>query len=85
MFLSFKTMNETNKTHKNYLDQNHFNILGPLLKKVLDLVKTAKTETLASINSKKSGLLIDEEDQETIRDELAKVCEASSYVMEISG
>lgn len=85
MFLFFKTLNETNKTHKNYLEKNHFNLLGPLLKKVLELVRNAKVETLATINSKKTSLLIDEEDQEAIRDELAKVCEASTYVMEISG
>jgi hypothetical protein len=37
------------------------------------------------IKTKRSGFEIDEEDLDNIKGELAKVCEASSYVMEISG
>jgi hypothetical protein len=37
------------------------------------------------IKNKKSGFDIDEEDLDNIKVELSKVCEASSYVMEISG
>ena len=37
------------------------------------------------MNTKKAGLDIDEEDMETIKEELAKVCKASTYVMEVSG
>lgn len=80
-----KTLNETNKEHKNYLEANQFKTLGPLLNKVLEMVRTAKTETLLSIKEKKQGFELDEEDMDTIKEELAKVCEASTYVMEISG
>ena len=84
-FYFMKTMNETNKEHKMYMDESHFATLGPILKSVLDLVKEAKEETLKSINSKKAGHELDEEDMENIKEELAKVCAASTYVMEISG
>lgn len=85
LFLFIKTLNETNKEHKNYLEANQFKTLGPLLNKVLEMVRTAKTETLLSIKEKKQGFELDEEDMDTIKEELAKVCEASTYVMEISG
>jgi hypothetical protein len=59
--------------------------LGPLLNKTLDLVRVAKVDTLEMIKTKRSGFEIDEEDLDNIKMELAKVCDASSYVMEISG
>jgi hypothetical protein len=37
-----KSLNESNKTHKNYLNDQHFNVLGPLLGKILALVRVAK-------------------------------------------
>jgi hypothetical protein len=37
------------------------------------------------MNTKKAGIELDEEDIENIKDELAKVCNAATYVMEISG
>jgi len=63
-FLYIKTMNETNKENLNYMDASFFNTLGPLLRKILDLVKEAKNEALKNINSKKNNYEIDEEDLE---------------------
>jgi hypothetical protein len=37
-----KSLNESNKAHKNYLNEQNFNVLGPLLGKVLALVRVAK-------------------------------------------
>ena len=39
-----KALNE-NKTATQYMEQSHFNVLGPLLGKVLSIVKEVKTQT----------------------------------------
>jgi hypothetical protein len=43
-FMNCKTLNEINKAPltNNYMDTTNFNTLGPLLQKVLELVKVAK-------------------------------------------
>lgn len=51
----------------------------------MELVKTSKNESLKVLNKQKASLEIDEEDLENIKDELSKICAASTYVMEISG
>lgn len=84
-FLNCKTLNEENKSAKNYMDEHSFSIIGPLLNSILELVKTAKNETIKTLNLKKAGLEVDDEDMEAIKIELAKICSASTYVMEISG
>jgi hypothetical protein len=80
-----KTLNENNKEAKNYMNDNHFNVLGPLLGKVLALVKDVKTASQKTLVGGKKNFDMDEEDLERVKEELAKVCEASTYVMEISG
>lgn len=84
-FLYCKTLNENNTEHKNYMDATSFTTLGPLLRQTLELVKETKNTTVQSLNSKKSGIELDEEDVENIKEELAKICNAATYVMEISG
>jgi len=51
----------------------------------LALVKEAKSQSLGQNQLKKLGLEMDEEDMEVLKDELAKICAASTYVMEVSG
>ncbi len=80
-----KSLNESNKVHKNYLNEQHFNVLGPLLGKILGLVRVAKDAATKQINGVKKNFELDEEDLEKVKEELAKQCEASTYVMEISG
>jgi hypothetical protein len=82
-WLMTKNLNETNTKQKNYMNEASFNTLGPLLGKVLTLIKDAKNETMKTLNNK--NLEIDDEDMENIRNELAKICQASAFVMEISG
>lgn len=85
-FYYCKTLNESNTdAHKNYLSQTHFNGLGPLLKQVLELVQQAKQSTIKSMNQMKAGHELDEEDMDAIKLKLAKVCTASTYIMEVSG
>mmetsp|Transcript_8900 Transcript_8900/g.6653 ORF Transcript_8900/g.6653 Transcript_8900/m.6653 type:complete len:441 (-) Transcript_8900:55-1377(-) len=85
LFLSSKALSEENETHRNYMDDSFFQALGPLLGQTLALVKEAKTESLSATNLKKLGLEMDEEDMEALKEELAKICSASTYVMELSG
>lgn len=80
-----KSLNEDNKSAKNYMNDSHFNALGPLLNKVLNIVKEAKTTAMKTINGGKKNFDMDEEDLERVKEELAKICGASTYVMEISG
>ncbi len=49
----------------------------------MPLVNTAKKTTIAALNNK--NIEIDEEDEETFKENLAKISAASTYVMEISG
>jgi hypothetical protein len=60
-------------------------VLGPLLNKVLNLVRDVKTNSQKSMAQIKKNLDMDEEDLERVMDELGKQCAASTYVMEISG
>lgn len=82
-WLMTKTLNENNKTHKNYMTEDFFNTLGPILGKVLNLVSNAKKETINILNNK--NVDIDEEDVEVMKENLAKICAPSTFVMEISG
>ena len=84
-FMNCRTINEENKSVKNYMDEQSFSVLGPLLNKALELVKVAKIDTITSMNVQKAGLEVDDEDMETMKEELAKICSASTYIMEISG
>lgn len=43
-WLMLKALNE-NKTTTQYMEQSHFNVIGPLLGKVLSIVKEVKTQT----------------------------------------
>ena len=65
------------------MSEADFNTLGPLLQKTLAIVKELKTKTLATFGGKNAEF--DDEDMENFKEDLAKVCKASSYVMEISG
>jgi hypothetical protein len=67
-----KTLNEDNKSHKNYLDNTHFNTLGPLLNKVLTQVRESKTNSMKSISGIKKNFDLDEEDMLKVREELSK-------------
>jgi hypothetical protein len=80
-----KSLNEDNKTHKNYMNDQHFNQLGPLLGKVLAFVREEKTHAMKALQGGKKNFDIDEEDLERIKEEIAKICAPSTYVMEISG
>lgn len=62
-----------------------FETLGPLLNKTLDQVKSAKAEAMVSLASAKSSKEVDEDDLESFKESLAKICSASTYVMETSG
>lgn len=84
-WLMTKVLNEDNKVSKNYMSEGHFNLLGPLLSKGLAIIKEAKAQTLKTISSGKKNFDIDEEDLERVKEELARICIASTYVMEISG
>lgn len=83
LWLMFKALNEAEE--KNYLNEQHFAVMGPLLGKVLSIVKEAKAATMKSIQGGKKNFDLDEEDLERVKEELAKVCGAATYVMEISG
>jgi|LauGreDrversion4_2_1035121.scaffolds.fasta_scaffold201151_2 hypothetical protein len=67
-----KALNESNKAHKNYLAEQHFNVLGPLLAKILSLVRVAKDAATKQINGVKKNFDLDEEDLEKVKEELAK-------------
>lgn len=82
-WLMIKNLNESNLKNKSYMNSNNFDTLGPLLGKVLNLVRDAKNETMKTLGNK--NLEFDEEDMENIKEDMAKVCAASTYVMEISG
>ena len=60
-------------------------MLGPLLSKILEKVRTAKAATFEDIKQAKQGYDIDEEDLHKVEEELTKVSSVASYVMEISG
>ncbi|MFM7858062.1 MAG: hypothetical protein ACKO96_40635, partial [Flammeovirgaceae bacterium] len=60
-------------------------MVGPLLGKILGLVRVAKDAATKQINGVKKNFDLDEEDFEKVKEELAKQCESSTYVMEISG
>jgi len=80
-----KTLNEDNKAHKNYLGETQFAVLGPLLGKVLNIVKEAKGASMKLFSGGKKNFVMDEEDLEKIKEELGKICRASTFVMEVSG
>ena len=84
-WLMIKALNESNKVHKNYMNEQNFNVVGPLLGKILGLVRVAKDAATKQINGFKKNFDLDEEDFEKVKEELAKQCESSTYVMEISG
>ena len=67
------------------MNESHFKVIGPLLGQVLNLVREAKTQTMKSLQGGKKNYDMDEEDMEQVKVELAKICGASTYVMEISG
>ena len=85
LWLMIKTLNEDEKQTKNYLNEQQLGMLGPLLNKVLNIVSKAKTETTKSLQVSKKNFDMDEEDLDRVKEELAKICGASTYVMEISG
>lgn len=64
LFLFFKTINETNSSKNDFLDENHKKTLGPLFRNILDVVRKAKEESLEAIQEKRKGYEIDEEDLE---------------------
>lgn len=82
-WLMIKNLNETNKKNKIYMSDKDFNTLGPLLGKVLALVKEFKTKTLAQFGN--NNIEMDEEDMDNFKENLAKVCLSATFVMEISG
>jgi len=82
-WVMIKNLNENNKEHKMYMNEDHFKTMGTLLNKVLTLVTNAKKETLKALSNK--NIDMDEEDEETFKETLAKISAASTYVMEISG
>lgn len=84
-WLMIKTLNEDNKSSKNYMGDAQFTVLGGLLNKVLNIVREVKTNSSKSMLGMKKNFDIDEDDLERVKEELAKQCEASTYVMEISG
>lgn len=84
--MNCRTLNENNSVNfRNYMQDNYFNILGPILNTTLTQVRSAKIEAIKTLNQKKSDFELDEEDMETLTLEIAKICSASTYVMEISG
>jgi hypothetical protein len=82
-WMMMKNLNESNKVQKNYFSNDQLNALGMQLNKVLTLVSDAKKTTLSALNNK--NIEMDEEDEETFKETLAKISAASTYVMEISG
>jgi hypothetical protein len=82
-WLMTKNLNENNKVQKNYMTADFFTTLGPILNKILNIVSASKKETVAAINNK--NIDIDEEDLEIMKENLAKICAPSTFVMEISG
>lgn len=78
-----KNLTENNKVNKNYMNEAQLNTLGQLLNKVLNLVSSAKKETVSILSSKKHEF--DEEDLEVMKENLSKLTAPSTYVMEISG
>lgn len=55
------------------------------MKQVLSLVDEVKAEQIKDIQQKKAGDELDQEDEEEIKNELAKITKASTQVMELSG
>ena len=82
-WLMIKVLNEDKAT--NFMGDEQLNILGGLLQKVLNIVREVKTHSQKSILSMKKNLDLDEEDLDRVKQELSKQCEASTFVMEISG
>lgn len=78
-----KVLNEDKA--KPYLGDEQFTLIGSLLQRVLNLVRDVKTKSQKSLLGLKKNLNVDEEDLERVKEELAKQCEASTFVMEISG
>jgi hypothetical protein len=84
-WLMVKTLNEDNKTHKNYLSEAQFQQIGPLFGNILSLVQKTKTESAKILNGGKKNFVLDEEDMEKIKEELGKITRSSTYIMEVSG
>ena len=84
-WLMVKTLNEDNKTHKNYLSEPQFQQIGPLFGNILSLVQKTKTESAKILNGGKKNFVLDEEDMEKIKEELGKITRSSTYIMEVSG
>ena len=82
-WLMTKTMNEQQPKQPTYMEAAMFGKLGELLGRVLTLVSNAKKETGSLVNQK--NIEIDEEDLETLKDEISKLTKPATYVMEISG
>lgn len=59
------------------------NNLGALLGKILPQVTAAKKAAIATLNN--ANIEMDEEDEKQMKENLAKITAASTYVMEISG
>jgi hypothetical protein len=55
-----KSLNEDNKTHKNYLSEAQFQQIGPLFGNILSLVQKTKTESTKILNGGKKNFVLDE-------------------------
>ena len=74
-------MNDAN--NKNFFTGEQLQTLLQTLSRVLDLVQETKNSSAQLLQSKNIGF--DEEDIENLKDEMAKICKASTYIMEIHG
>jgi hypothetical protein len=83
LWLIIRGLNEKNTETVNYTTIDQMNALGQLMNKVLNLVTSAKAESMKLMNNK--HVEIDEEDLELLKEQMAKLSAASTYVMEISG
>jgi predicted metal-binding protein len=84
--LCIKAINENIDNHKQALMSCiDLNVCGQIMKQVLSLVDEVKSEQIKQIQEKKAGDDLDQEDEEEIKNELAKITKASTQVMELAG
>jgi len=50
---SLKALNETNEVHRDFLNDQHIQELGPIIKRTLDLVTALRSATKKVIEKKK--------------------------------
>ncbi len=80
-----KVINENPKEQRQMFNAQEVQELCKNMDSVLNQVQQAKKESMAAVQMKKLGIDLDDEDMDSFKAELSKLCKASSHIMEFSG